>query len=203
MTESPMIVRLRVDLDEVTPRVRRLIEVPLGVTLADLHVIIQLAVGWTDSHLYEFSLGRSCYGEPDPDDDFGGAEILSAARARLADALKPATKSFNYIYDFGDGWEHTIRVEARSPAEPGASYPRLLAAEGRCPPEDVGGPYGYADFLQAIRNPAHPEHEHFREWYDAPFDPADADEAGIRSNLASFAKRLARRKASGAKKARP
>ncbi len=74
------------------------------------------------------------------------------------------TKTLHYIYDFGDGWEHTIKVEQLTDPEPDALYPRLIAATGRCPPEDCGGPWGYAEFLDAIRDPAHEQHVEIKEW---------------------------------------
>lgn len=188
------IARLRIDLAEVTPRVRRRIEVPLALTLHDLHTAIQIAMGWTDSHLYEFRAGKAVYGVPDPDWELGGTRILSARRTRLAEVLAGDRKTFTYVYDFGDDWQHKVRVEAMTVGDPAVLYPRLVDGEGRCPPEDVGGPWGYADFLEAIGDPAHEQHAELLEWCGGSFDPTDIDEADTRVVMERFARRIARRK---------
>jgi len=189
------IARLRIDLAEVTPRVRRRIEVPLALTLHDLHTAVQIAMGWTDSHLCEFRAGKAVYGVPDPDwGEFGGTRILPAKRTRLAEVLAGDRKTFTYVYDFGDDWQHKVRVEALIAADPAVLYPRLVDGEGRCPPEDVGGPWGYADFLEAIGDPVHEQHEELLEWCGGSFDPADIDEADTRKAMERFAGSIARRK---------
>jgi hypothetical protein len=188
------IARLRIDLAEVTPRVRRRIEVPVTLTLDDLHTAIQIAMGWTDTHLYEFRAGRAVYGVPDPDWGFGGTKILPAKRTRVADLLADNRKTFTYVYNLGDDWQHKVRVEATSAGDPAALYPRLVDGEGRCPPEDVGGPWGYAEFLEAIGDSSHEQHDELLEWCGGSFDPADIEEADTRKVMERFAKHLARRK---------
>ena len=134
------IARLKVTLDEVEPPVLRRIEVPLAIRLDRLHSALQAAMGWTDSHLYEIRARDVGWGVPDPD---WGDGPLDARKARLADVLEETgAKTLKYLYDFGDGWEHTIKVERIAEAVPGLAYPRLTEARGRCPPEDVGGPWG-------------------------------------------------------------
>jgi hypothetical protein len=90
---------------------------------------------------------------------------------------------FTYTYDFGDGWEHEVLVEKILPPEPGAHYPRCLKGKGACPPEDVGGVYGYADFLEAIQDPNHPEHDEYLEWIGGEFDPDAFDLEGLNEEL--------------------
>ena len=105
-------------------------------------------MGWTNSHLYEIRAGDVGWSTPDPDADWAG-DFIDARKARLGDVLEDiGTKKLVYLYDFGDGWEHTIYVERLVDPEPGVLYPRLIAAGGRCPPEDCGGPFGYADLLE-------------------------------------------------------
>ena len=90
---------------------------------------------------------------------------LDARKARLGEVLEDVgTKTLKYLYDFGDGWEHTIKIERLADPEPGVLYPRLIEANGRCPPEDIGGPWGYAEFLEAIGDPKHERHAEFTEW---------------------------------------
>ena len=189
------IARLRIDLDEVTPRVRRRVEVPLDIRLNELHPVIQAAMGWEDYHLYEFRRAGTAWGVPDPDWDFPGTSALPAADASLADLLGGRAKRFTYVYDFGDDWRHTVRVEKIAEAEPDIRYPRFLDGEGRCPPEDVGGPWGYADFLEAVSDPGHERHDELLEWCGGAFDPADIGEAEIRERLDEIAARLARKAA--------
>ncbi|HKM70887.1 MAG TPA: plasmid pRiA4b ORF-3 family protein [Stellaceae bacterium] len=156
MTSAEQIARLAIALDEVKPPVHRRVEVPLIIRLDQLHRIIQIVMGWENYHLYEFHVGRDItYGVPYPDRDFfPGSSPLPAKKSTLVDILARArNKSFKYIYDFGDNWRHTVELEAVANAEPEATYPRLLSARGRCPPEDVGGTWGYAQYLEAMADP--------------------------------------------------
>jgi hypothetical protein len=153
------IARLKITLDDVEPRVLRRIEVPLTIRLDHLHLALQAAMGWTDTHLYEIRAGDVGWGVPDPD---WGDEVLDACKARLLDVLEDVgVKTLRYIYDFGDGWDHTIKIERITDAMPGVAYPRLVEATGRCPPEDIGGPGGYAEFLAAIADPTHERHAEY------------------------------------------
>jgi hypothetical protein len=91
--------------------------------------------------------------------------------------------TFKYVYDFGDDWQHTVKLEAIDAPEPEVVYPRLLSAKGRCPPEDVGGPWGYAEYLEAMADPNHERHTEMVEWCGPDFDPNAVDEAAIRKQL--------------------
>jgi hypothetical protein len=192
----PHIARLKITLDEIEPTVMRRVEVPADIRLDDLHLVVQIAMGWENYHLYEFRVGDMAWGIPDPDiRGFSPDEPLAARKATLADLLAHAGgKTFQYAYDFGDGWEHTVTVEAIAEAAPDAVYPRLVAAERACPPEDVGGPWGYAEYLKAIANRRHKRHRELTAWRGPGFDPAAVDEESIRKELASLARRMARRK---------
>src|SRR5919202_1458347 len=171
--KTAAIAHLRIKLDAVEPAVLRRVEVPLAIRLDRLHLVLQAAMGWTNSHLYEIRARDVGWGMPDP--DFGGGP-LNASKARLADVLEDTgAKALKYLYDFVDGWEHTVRIERVTDPVPGIAYPRLIEAVGRCPPEDVGGPWGYDDFLKAIADPDHEEHAERLQWVGGPFDPTDAD----------------------------
>jgi hypothetical protein len=95
---------------------------------------------------------------------------------------------------YGEDWAHTVELETVEVAAPGVNYPRLVSAQGRCPPADIGGPMGYETFLQAITDPRHLHHEGMIEWDDPDFDPNTVDEAAIRANLANLGRYLGRRK---------
>jgi hypothetical protein len=185
------IASLKITLDDVEPMVLRRIEVPLAIRLDRLHLVIQAAMGWTDSHLYEIRAGDVGWGIPDPD---WGDGPLDARKTRLVDVLEDiGVKTMRYLYDFGDGWEHTIKVERIGPAEPDTTYPRLIEATGRCPPEDVGGPPGYEEFTEAIADPQHERHAEMREWCGEDFDPNALDNEGHANALATLARQWARK----------
>ena len=130
------IARLKITLDDVKPAVLRRIEVPFAIRLDRLHLAIQAAIGWTNTHLYEIRAGDVGWGAPDPGWSDGP---LNARKARLSDVVEDvSTKTLRYLYDFGDGWDHTIKIERLLDPVPGVAYPRLIEAAGRCPPEDVG-----------------------------------------------------------------
>jgi Plasmid pRiA4b ORF-3-like protein len=169
------IARIEITLDNVEPVVLRRIEVPLDIRLDRLHLAIQAAMGWTNTHLHELRADGVGWSTPDPDADW--TDFLDARKARLGDILEDiGTKTLAYLYDFGDGWEHTIKIERLADPEPGELYPRLIEVTGRCPPEDCGGPWGYAELLAAIKDPRHQRHAEITEWIGNHFDP-NSDEA--------------------------
>jgi hypothetical protein len=185
------IARLKITLDDVKPLVLRRIEAPLAIRLDRLHLAFQATMGWTNSHLYEIRAGDVGWGERDPD---WGDGPLDARKARLADVLEDVgAKTLRYLYDFGDGWEHTIKIERVFDAEPGVRYPRLIEAVGRCPPEDCGGPWGYPDFLEAIADPKHERHAELTEWIGGAFDPNAVDVEARAEELATLATKWARK----------
>lgn len=182
------IARLKISLDDAKPAVLRRVEVPFDIRLDRLHLTIQAAMGWTNSHLYEIRAGNVGWSTPDPDADWA-SDFIDARKARLGDILEDiGTKTLAYLYDFGDGWEHTIKIEHLADPEPGVLYPRLIEVSGRCPPEDCGGPWGYAELLEAIKDPKHERHAELTEWIGYDFDP-DADDAeGLSAEVAALAK---------------
>jgi hypothetical protein len=190
---SAAIARLKVTLDGVEPKVVRRIEVPIDIKLDRLHLTLQAALGWTNSHLYEIRARDVRWGFPDPDWPDGP---LDARKARLVDALGDVgTKTLRYLYDFGDGWEHTIKIERVMAPEPDVAYPRLIEAVGRCPPEDVGGPWGYDEFIQALNDPDHERHDEMRQWAGEEFDPNFLDADALKADVVALAKRWSRRPA--------
>jgi hypothetical protein len=173
------ILRLKLTLDEIKPPIWRRLEVPADITLARLHAAIQLAMGWQNSHLHEFEIGGVRYGEPDPEWD-SDREVKSDRRSRLEQVASVGAR-FRYVYDFGDNWVHRIVVEKAVEREPRVRYPRVVAGAGACPPEDIGSVPGYFDFLDAMADPKHPEHESMSEWYGGPFDPEYFDLGAVNS----------------------
>ena len=167
MSVDSKIYRLKVTLRGSRPAIWRRVEVDAALTLFQLHGILQIVMGWTDSHLHQFRRGSTYYGEPDPEI---GMDRENERRARLREVLRKPKDRMVYEYDFGDGWEHDVVLEAIGEAG-GAKPPvRVLAGKGACPPEDVGGIGGYYQFLEAVQNPKHPEHRDMLEW-GGRFDP--------------------------------
>jgi len=186
------IARLKITLDHVKPVVLRRVEVPFDIRLDRLHLTIQAAMGWTNSHLYEIRAGGVGWSTPDPDADWGG-DCMDARKARLGDILEDiGTKTLKYLYDFGDGWEHTIKIERLVDPEPGMLYPNLIEAKGHCPPEDVGGPWGYGELLEAIADPNHERHSEFKEWLADDFNPHVVDVDWLSEDIADLAQRWSR-----------
>lgn len=188
MQEAQSIYRLKITLQDLSPEVWRRVELPADLTLARLHRVIQIAFGWSDAHLHQFE------GAP------GGRRRRgpSTPRPRLKDGwllceVAPRERSeFWYVYDFGDGWEHHVLVEAESPPESGVVYPRCLAGERACPPEDCGGIPGYADILDAIRHPDRPDAAELLEWVGEDFDPEAFDLDATNLALTRTVRRAAR-----------
>ena len=140
-------------------------------TLDVLHEYLQAAFGWENYHLHQFEIDGTCYGPPEPDGMDFGLEMEDETEAALS-ALLPKVKKkarWTYEYDFGDGWRHEIVFEGHSPLEKGQKYPLCVEGRRACPPEDCGGPFGYADYLVAIADPKHERHEELLEWR-GPFD---------------------------------
>lgn len=165
------LLQIRIELKWLEPTIWRKIVVPDTITFKRLHDVIQVVMGWTDSHLHEFYVGDLRIGTSDPEWDSPGS-VTSESRTRLGPSLG-RLKTFSYIYDFGDSWEHKLKVEKLLPLAAVERYPLCLDGERAVPPEDVGGPPGYIDFLEAISNPQHPEHQSTLDWYGTEFDPAE------------------------------
>jgi len=173
--------QLRIELDGVTPPVWRVVLVPESICLDRLHRVIQIAMGWQDAHLHEFIIGKVRYGIPDPEWDAPGS-LISEKGIPLAKALGSG-KRFRYTYDFGDGWEHTLTVEERGVASDSPSRVACLSGENACPPEDVGGPPGYEDFLRAIADPGHEQHQDMLDWCGGGFDTEKFDLGSVNRKL--------------------
>jgi hypothetical protein len=174
------IYQLKISLNDVRPPIWRRVQTPASTTLTKLHQIIQLTMGWDTSHLHAFQVGTTTYGDPHPDLD----DWMENQRGVLLSQVAPVEKSkIRYEYDFGDGWVHTLLVEKILPPEEGLTYPRCLTGRRACPPEDCGGPWGYADFLEALADPKHEQHTELVEWVGEDFNPAAFDLDAVNAKL--------------------
>lgn len=174
MSTPKTVYQLKVMLIGSEPPIWRRILVGDTTTLYRLHTILQIVMGWTDSHLHMFTINEQIYGDPE-DDEHGDLGTKNEARYKLNQFVGDEGFKFRYEYDFGDGWLHELSVEKILPAEKGVRYPVCIAGKNACPPEDVGGIGGYAYFLAAIANPEHREHHSYLEWIGGKFDPQRFD----------------------------
>ncbi len=174
------IYQLHLALRDITPVIWRRVQVRGSTTLPRLHTVFQRVMGWTNSHLHLFRVGEVEYGMPDA--EYPNA-MQNERRIRLEEIVHTVRDRFVYEYDFGDCWQHDVMVEAVLLPEPGRHYPVCLDGARACPPEDAGGTDGYADFLMALGDPTHHEHQMMREWIGANFDPEAFDVAAINRAL--------------------
>lgn len=178
--------RIKITLRDSRPPIWRRLEVPSGITLRELHDVIQAAFGWEDYHMWAFEGGRDRYGVADRD-----LGIRSAASKRLSQVAFRTGGRLRYTYDFGDDWEHDILIEDVTEPEPDIAYPRCLTGRRACPPEDCGGIWGYDYLIEILADPGHEEHEDRLEWLGLDsankFDPAAFDVDQVNSALSALA----------------
>lgn len=173
------VYQLKATIEDTKPPVWRRVVVPEETTLAGVHEVLQAAFGWWNCHLHEFEIDGVRYGMDDGED---WDPPKDERRARLGNVAE-AGSSFVYVYDFGDHWRHEVVVEKVLPRQAGVTYPSCPGGRRACPPEDCGGVWGYREFLAAIEDPHHEEHESMLEWVGGHFDPEVADLAGFAHRL--------------------
>ena len=166
------ILQLKATLQRVSPPVWRRIHIRSNVTLQSLHRCLQAAFGWGDSHLHSFNINATTYG-PRSLGDF--IESTDERKVTVGTAFRRHRTTVRYQYDPGDGWLHHIVFERVVPREPGRKYPWVVGGRHACPPDDVGGVWGYYRFLEAISDKHHPEYAAMRKWYGGSFDPSRFD----------------------------
>jgi len=168
----PEIYQLKVTLLGTSPPIWRRLLVPADLTLAQLHNVLQTAMGWEDCHMHEFTVGRRHFGRPSPDDRLMGMPPVENERTvRLASILGRVGAKAIYTYDFGDSWEHGIVLEKRLSPDPKTVYPICTGGQLACPREDCGGIGGFYDLLDAIGDPAHDQYDELRDWVGDDYDP--------------------------------
>jgi hypothetical protein len=178
---TPTVFQIKMNLRGIDPPIWRRIQTK-DCTLDDLHALIQVAMGWNFEHLYSFYIGGVEYADLEMMND---EDIEDACDTRLSEVL-PLQKRrprFDYVYDLGDEWVHQLIVEERFQPERGVKYPICIAGARACPPEDCGGPWGYADFLNVIGNSDHPRHDEMLDWIGGEFDPERFDLKAVNQEL--------------------
>lgn len=175
------VFQLKVTLRETKPPVWRRVLVDRASTLDHVHEVLQAAFGWWNYHLHEFRIDGVDYGVPDPDEDWG-PPVTDESTVRL-DSVARAGSTFEYVYDFGDNWRHTVVVEKVSAAVGTTTVPDCLAGRRACPPEDCGGTWGYQQLVEILADPRHPKRAEKLEWIGRPYDPATFDPSEFADNL--------------------
>ncbi|MEB3309548.1 MAG: plasmid pRiA4b ORF-3 family protein [Snowella sp.] len=175
------VYQIKISLKSIRPPIWRRVQVLSSTTLAELHRIIQYSMGWFNCHLHQFDIDRHEYGQPAPEYDF---YVEDETKFKLSQVIKGEKFKFFYTYDFGDDWRHEILIEKILARDPDVNYPICIKGKRACPPEDCGGPFGYPDFLEAIQDSSHPEHENMLEWIGDDFDPEAFDLAEANELLA-------------------
>jgi hypothetical protein len=171
-------VQLTVTLRDIEPAIWRRLVVPASLTLRELHAVIQTAMGWEDYHLHLFDIDGVMYGDVEEIEGhpLGDEETFTVGQA--ADAVR----EFRYEYDFGDGWDHDIRID-QVMSSVGSGTPHLIGGARACPPEDCGGSWGYEHLLEVLADPSHSEHEDMLQWVGGEFDSEAFDLAETNANL--------------------
>ena len=168
----PEVFQLKVTLLGTMPPIWCRLLVPADLTLAQLHDVLQAAMGWQDCHMHEFSAGHRRFGKPNPEDRLMGIPPVENERtARLGNVLGRVGAKALYMYDMGDGWEHGIVLEKRLPTYPGTACPVCTGGERACAPEDCGGIGGFYDLLDALGDPAHEQYDELRDGVGDDYDP--------------------------------
>ncbi|HVI70390.1 MAG TPA: plasmid pRiA4b ORF-3 family protein [Pyrinomonadaceae bacterium] len=162
--------QIKITLGSSKPPIWRRVIVRADMRLHRFHEVVQRVMGWTNSHLHQFIVGRTFYGVPDPEYADMGNETLNEKRYTIADLASAARKKFHYEYDFGDGWTHELLVEKVLPPDSTFKHPVCVAGARACPPEDCGGIYGYYRLLDVLADPKHPEHQELIEWIGGEWD---------------------------------
>lgn len=165
--------QLEVSLRDVAPRVWRRIMVPSEMTLDDLAAVLEAAMGWLGGHLHLFDIDGTEYSMHSPEFENLG---LDESEYTIGEVPLEVGTTMRWDYDFGDGWQHDVKVEAITPFVAGTGYPICLEGERACPPEDCGGPWGYEELVKVLADPDRPDPNEIREWI-SEFDPAEFDPA--------------------------
>jgi len=178
------VYQIQIALKRSKPKIWRRLLVSSDLLLSDFHEIIQISMGWTNSHLHQFIKNNTFYTRRFEDDDFWEEmDNVDYRKMKISDLLKKEKEKIIYEYDFGDGWEHNIILEKILPFDDKLKYPVCLAGKMNCPPEDCGGIWGYSDMLEILKQPDHEEYENYHEWLGGDFDPAYFDETKVNESL--------------------
>jgi len=178
------IYQIQIALKDFKPKIWRRVLIPSETLLPDLHKIIQTSMGWTNGHLHQFIINGTYYTEKTLDNYlWDELDNVDYKKIKLSDFLNVEKQKIKYEYDFGDGWEHDVILEKILERDPKIKYPVCIAGKMSCPPEDCGGVWGYADMLEILKNPEHPEYQEFIDWLGDEFNPEEFDKDEVNEML--------------------
>jgi hypothetical protein len=184
--KAATLFQLKITLLDIEPPIWRRIQTR-DCTLDELHDVLQVVMGWENSHLHRFEINGQVFGDPDLfEEDFLEFDMRDSRKTRLSQIVPKDGKRcrFIYEYDFGDGWRHEVLFEGNPDVQPGIVYPACLEGERRCPPEDVGGTGGYQEYLEALADPSHENHQDYLRWR-GKFEPESFDLNQVQRQLHS------------------
>lgn len=187
--KNNLIYQFKISLAEIEPTIWRRIQVPADFNFWDLHVAVQDSMGWLDYHLHEFRIPAPLNNEivliGIPDDEWGEVSVMPGWEVPIAAYLTEPGQKVEYEYDFGDSWNHEILFEAILDKKEGSKYPKCLAGERACPPEDCGSVPGYYNLLEVLSDPTGDEYEDIVAWLEGevtrylPFSPDKFDPQAV------------------------
>lgn len=186
------VARLRIELQDLEPKIWRRVDVPLSLSLLTLHDIIQCTMGWLDYYLFQFEIGDRIYVHPEYCGELDRKDYKASSR-RLTSLADRGVMQFTYKYDFGDRWMHDLTIERIRLGSADVDYPVFVDGAGRCPPENCGGHECFLMFLEEALDPTHPWHGNAQSWYETiygkPFEPGEIEERLVRMCLKTIALR--------------
>lgn len=182
---AKQIYQIKITLLAVKPKIWRRILIPASISLPKLHDVIQISIGWRDSHLHQFVDAGVYYGIPDP--VFPTQEMKNERNVKVSKLLKSKGDRIMYEYDFGDSWQHEILLEKVLPFDRQKKLPVCIDGDRSCPPEDCGGSWGYQNLLEIMVDPDHDEYEEMNEWLGDEFEPEKFDAAETTRMLSEYA----------------
>ncbi len=164
--------QIKIDLKDSKPKIWRRVLIPSDMKLSDFHEVIQITMGWTNSHLHQFIKDRVYYTVKMKDDDlWDEMENVDYKRMKVSDLLKFEKEKIMYEYDYGDSWNHDIILEKILPFDKEQELPVCIKGKMNCPPEDCGGIWGYMQMLEILSRPDHKEYKDYLAWLGGEFDP--------------------------------
>ncbi len=176
------VYQMRIYLKGTRPRIWRRFVVSPETRLDHLHQIVQIVMGWRDCHLHMFVAGKRRFQLPSPWDDDFGLSASDEREYRIGHLLTREKDWIDYVYDFGDHWDHRIVLQRILSEAPENGVPWCLSGKHNCPPEDSGGLWGFYDKLRIMADPDDEEHDWIREWM-GDYDPDDFSVDEVNAHL--------------------
>ena len=174
---------ITVTLLKSKPEIVRRIHVLSDISLLELHLTIQYAMGWTDSHLFEFKRGDLNFGVRSSESEEDFPDLIDALGIQVAGVLKRPGQILTYIYDFGDYWEHKVQLNGHLVLKPNEKYPICVSGSQNGPPEDCGGIHGFYEMLEILKDKSHPEYKSIKQWIGKKYNPDEFDIVKTNKNL--------------------